>query len=41
LAHALLARVAEDPNDVLREIAQHELAAIRGTHGDSEAADAG
>jgi AAA family ATP:ADP antiporter len=41
LAHALLARVADDSNDALREIAQHELAAVRGTQTPWEAADAG
>jgi AAA family ATP:ADP antiporter len=41
LAHTLLGRLAEDPNDVLREIAQHELAAVHGTNAQWEEADAG
>ena len=41
LAHALLGRLASDPNEVLREIAHHELAAVRGTHPHWETADAG
>lgn len=40
LARALLARLRDDPNELLRKIAEHELAGLHGTSAGQERADA-
>ena len=40
LAHALITRIRNDQNELLREIAEHELTAVRETHRYGEAAHA-